>query len=581
MTKIMIKTKKTLLTLMFIFSSLSLITCSYKKQKIISRPLKISFNEKALIKRKKTFNHQGKIKPFFYKDKLINNNQLINNKETNLNDNNDLFAIKKNKQNEIINNNKNKIDYQIFLNEYNLLINYAESYRKQIIKCHQLINKIEQIIKQINNDELTNNYQCLITKIKHKQQWLTNNHLGFGYWIISFIQMLFTVIVFIWHLNDKRHLFDENIKIIGLIYRFLFEKTLVLNTQNNFVQNKIYLIPLICFLLMFIFNCLSNFDNYLANNIHYLFTKYSFNNNYSLPKHQACYFYYDHSTKMIINNEKYFIIPFLFTNNNHLITNIFDFILNLLNLTIMIMSLNRCFHQYQSKWFNYYYWIPIRVIIWTLILIKIFFWINTILIYVLNENNFINQIKLTITNFFKSLPIINQFYYLPKNNRFKLKIFNYLIPILLIITLLFFSWLIDYIICILSHNIRYSHTYCLIHLIDINDVDNIHDENHEDENNENNKQYHNEDNINNNNETDNKIRKLSTDMMEFNVKKNLDSKSKLKQIDLFYEQVNEIEKTSKSIKPQLKFKVLFTHTKNQLQAQKAEILKQNEKKHQK
>ena len=319
--------------------------------------------------------------------------------------------IKKTNNKQIINNND-----QTLLNKYNSLVNYHQSYHQQLTNCQTLIKEIKQIINETNN----NQYQSLITKIKHKQQWLTNNHLGFDYWLIGIMQIIFA------------YLPAENVFI---------EKIFTFNGK----ERKIFVLPFIYFLLLFLFNSINNFEDLLANNIHSLFTKYAFNNNDSLPKHQACYFYYDHSTKMIINNEKYFTIPLLLVNNNHFITDFMNLLNDSMVLNILIFSLIKYF-MFDRKVRNCRY---VRTLIFTFTFIKFFSIINILLIHLLGENNALNQFKLAITYSFKSLPIINKFYYQPKHNIFKHKIFNHLISISSITILITINYHIAK-----SHNIR-------------------------------------------------------------------------------------------------------------------------------
>ena len=67
-----------------------------------------------------------------------------------------------------------------------------------------------------------------------------------------------------------------------------------------------------------------------------------------------------------------------------------------------------------------------------------------------------------ITSFFKSLLIINKFYYVHKHNYFKQKLspllFKYLIPIFSIIILLLINWFIDLMIC---KKCNTNSTFCL------------------------------------------------------------------------------------------------------------------------
>ena len=462
----MMKTKKTLITLMFIFLLLSLITCGNDKaQKINTTPLTVNLEKKekkTIKKRKKSYNSKRKIKPLIIKNKLdkltndneelfnneeiTNNNELLINNEETINNNESLInneeIINDNKQlanNEEANHNNehllplvnqqneiikyeplNKDDE--YLTKYNSLVNYDERYQKQLTNCQTLINELTLLINKTNDNELINHYQHLIRRTNHKRKWLINNHLGYGYWFISIIQLTISLVILL--KNSIDYYFDhqhkpywqkinELFKITTLLnknhklYRFLYSKTIFLYHKTNF---NISFFPLICFLLMFIFNNISNFDDHLANNIHYLFTKYSFKNNYSLPKHQVCYFYYDHSTKMIVNNKKYFTVPFLFTNNNHLITNMIDLTTNLFTLTVIGWSIIRKY-RYQKN--NYYQKPLICNVLLAAVLTKVLSWFNMILIHLLSENNIINKIKLTITSFFKACPFINMFYYVP------------------------------------------------------------------------------------------------------------------------------------------------------------------------
>ena len=109
-----------------------------------------------------------------------NVNNIYHRQQKTINNKKEKPLIKETNNNQIINNNNNEL-----LNKYNSLINYHQSYRQQLTNCQTLISEIEQIINETNN----NQYQSLITKINHKQQWLTNNHLGYGYWTISITQI--------------------------------------------------------------------------------------------------------------------------------------------------------------------------------------------------------------------------------------------------------------------------------------------------------------------------------------------------------------------------------------------------------
>ena len=337
-------------------------------------------------------------------------------------------------------------NYELFFDEYNFLINYQEKkYYVQLTNCQKLIKEINQYLINLTNDNIkirTNKFDLLMTKINHKQQWLTNNHLGYGYRIISIIQIILSLIIFVWYLDNHFHWSLKEKPIIGSLYTFLFDVFIIKNNSQTYIMLLIY------FLLQFIFHSITPFEDYLVNSIHYLFTKKIFEDNYSLPKNKACYFYYDHSTKAIINDEKYFTIPFLFVNNNYLITNIIDLITNLFSLTIISWSVIKCFDHTEN---NLYTWHLIRLVLLTLFFTKLFSLLNIVFIHLKGENNILNQWKLMITSFFKSLPIINKFYYVPKHNYFKQKLspllFQYLIPIISIIVLLLFSRFIDFIIC--------------------------------------------------------------------------------------------------------------------------------------
>ena len=325
---------------------------------------------------------------------IINLFFFINCQNNNINNN-----INYHYQQEKHQNQKSKLNkriYKEFLNKYNLLVNYHENYQKQLTNCQTLINEIEQTIKKTNDNKIINDYQHLIKKTINKQKWLINNHLGINYHLISIITFVFNVItLFLVVLITNLFLTNNNLQAFKKEdFDNIFHKNE--NLSKNDYKSIIfffilcYVIPTFSFFLSFFFDRLTPFWDHLINDIHSLFTKYSFNNNYSLPKHQASYFYYDHSTKVIINHEKYFIITFLFTNNNHLATNIFDFVVN------VIIFLNYFFTIYISLKKNINLFVTniwVRFFLFFSILIKLLTIINIIFVHYSGNNIVINLFK--------------------------------------------------------------------------------------------------------------------------------------------------------------------------------------------
>ena len=386
------------------------------------------------------------------------------------------------------NNNQNDVDieqtnndYQSFLNDYNSLTDYQEEHDVQLENCQELIDNINQHITNLTNDQekndqLINEYHVLTEKVKHKQQQLIiNNRLEISYWFVGIIQIFLTIMIFIWYFNFDYNIFNKNNYFnkwltffkTNFIYKRLFA------TKSLIIKGKIYdsnkalfyvsfescMMPLFYFLLMFIFNYLTFFDDHLANTIHYYYLlikeKNVFKNN-GLIKQKAQYFYYDHNTKAIINHEKYFTIPFLFTNNQHLVTNIFDFIVNLFNIIVFGWSIIKFLDKSEN---SLYTWKIIRLLFFTFVFVKLFSLANIISIHLFSENNRLNQFKLTITSFFKSLPVINKLYYMPKKHHQQKKLlpssFDHLIPVFLIVIPLLAGFLIDTMFCLLC-GIKYT-----------------------------------------------------------------------------------------------------------------------------
>ena len=362
------------------------------------------------------------------------------------------------------------------IKKYNFLFDVNEKYQNQMHDCQNLLIKIDQIAndwhqKCSQRKMKINEYDHLLWKscdlikemVQDKKQWITNNHLGYGYWIFGIMQMFFTSIIFVWYLNlnndNKPKWFNENTKIIGSGYKFLFDTLTIkgkINNQNNDEGQEIkgYFIPFVCFSLMFIFNSLTFFDDYLINTIHHLFIKDR--TRYFLPKNDAEYFYYCRDSRYIVyenKSEEIFVVPTLFNNNHCFMMNIFDFMVNLLNLIVINWTIIKCcFDKIEN---NLFLCRLTRFTIFTFVFVKLFLLINIILIHFFSERNYLNLINLEIINFFKSLPIINKYYYyVSKRNydfyyvakQFSSLLAN-LMPIIFITLLLLISWLSDFLFC--------------------------------------------------------------------------------------------------------------------------------------
>ena len=356
---------------------------------------------------------------------IDNNNQKLNKIDESSSEKKDDLSQKLilNDKQQTTSNNNQITEYvdEDRLNEYNLLTNYHESYQKQVDNMALLIKKNNQRINQTSENELF--YQHLNRRIVHKFYWLTNNVYLRGYRFVYVINVIFLISYLITLYNhyfekyrDNDSIFKRNsFTLFNCEYDYIDQE---FNHADDKTKRWIYFFkyfPFFYFFITFWFDGLSFFYDYLANSIHYLFTKYTFKNDYSLPKHQACYFYYDHCRKTIINNEKYFTIPFLFTNNNSLITNFFDIILNLANLTTAILSIMAFFKKNTTKCFLAH--IPTRIFVFTFIFVKFFSLINIFCVHLLGENNFFNQFKLNLTRLFKSIAnLFTNNFYVQKHN---------------------------------------------------------------------------------------------------------------------------------------------------------------------
>ena len=359
----------------------------------------------------------------------------------------------------IVNNNRYQFSLYYF-DKYNSATNFYESYQQQLINCQQLINEANEKLKQVKNNELIDSR---LTKADHrdlfvffnslknimirKQQWLINEHLGNGYWLISIVKIFFDLMMYF------------------IIFMFFEKKNIEI--KKNIILSSFHYILIIYSILNFFFNCLTPFWYYLINNIHYLFIK----NNFDLDEMiiniykttiirlnyqfhllfkntffhicskkfgsvflKANYFYYYHSAKMInfcVEDSSYditYVIPFLFTNNCNLATNIFDFIINLSNLFITIWIVRLFFIRNVENFIINFF---IRSFIFLLLLIELATIINIIFIHIFNKKNYFNQFYIMITNHFKSLPFVNKYYCIQKN--YFQKKYSSLINILLII----------------------------------------------------------------------------------------------------------------------------------------------------
>ena len=152
---------------------------------------------------------------------------------------------KKDQPKQVIDQNDNNIienerikqlnnDYQLFFNQYNNLINKTNKYQEQLNNCQNLIKQIQQHINEIKknkqfnqNQKLISNYQLLIKRTKHKQQWFKNNHQSFGCFVSHFILVM--VLIPIINIMNFVALFPKikGISIVGNIVTFMFEKKYV------------------------------------------------------------------------------------------------------------------------------------------------------------------------------------------------------------------------------------------------------------------------------------------------------------------------------------------------------------------
>ena len=262
-----------------------------------------------------------------------------------------------------------------------------------------------------------------IKNSKHKQQWFKNNHQSFGCFVSHFILVM--VLIPIINIMNFVALFPKikGISIVGNIVTFMFEKKICKKTRMLFF---------IYFVLVFICSCLIPFWDYLFNSIHYLGVKKdAFAKEYGLVKEKACYFTYDRSTKRIINNQKYFMIPGLFINDYHSLTyNIFAFIFYLINIINVIVY--SCYILCKINEYNEFYeklWRSFRILILIILFIRLISLIELTFLHVLGENNPFHQLKvfyfnnikfwLSIFNNIKPWPLIKDFYYYFDNKHFQ------------------------------------------------------------------------------------------------------------------------------------------------------------------
>ena len=238
------------------------------------------------------------------------------------------------------------------------------------------------------------------------------------------------------------------------------ENEIIFNIKK--IRTTLYIIYgyIIARIFIFLFDYLTPFWNHLANNIHYWFIKdKSIFTAYGLVKEKACYFYYDKNSKQIINKQKYFNVPFLFTNNYSLTTNIFTFVTGIMNIIYFIIKI----HYFLKRYYSFYkcsqnenendlYCIIVMILLSIFIWHKIILLLDLLFLHLLGENNYFHQIRLFYINGFKSLSFNND-YYVPKNNRLQAFLTS-LLPSFLVkdtviisipmIAFLFFVWFIDY-----------------------------------------------------------------------------------------------------------------------------------------
>ena len=404
--------KKILIISLLLFN----ITCSHKN----NNKNNITYNYDHLLTNQKESNYQTYLNQYY---------SLINNYENNLNkiiekmknEKYDKYKIKRNEHINIYTENK-LIDHKL-INDY-----------------QELLNKMEQIIKQNNNHEIINNYQHLKQKIKNKQQWLINKYRQNIYQTIIFcFNIIFTCVLFFCFVIIKFYFID--------FCRNKRNCNINLDFSKQYSRFFLLYLPFIVFPLLFLLNCTNYSWHYLANFIHYQFTKnkYSWYNTHYLPKKQAQYFYCcDHY--MIVNNEKYFKITFI--DQNFILVSYANFIIKTLSLFTIIWALVLIFRNDID---NFILVMSLRIFIWWLFLTEIITFVDIIVNHVFG-NNIVHQFFSMAKNKIKMLPLINKFCYLSKkkDNYFQKhfsSLINYLFIIGFFLMVIFLSLIIDLVIC--------------------------------------------------------------------------------------------------------------------------------------
>ena len=307
--------------------------------------------------------------------------------------------------------------------------------RKAKIEEKFFLNHLEATILRFrrNREELISDtiYDFFLTKITP--------------FLLKYAQKDMIKLNFIAGNNKKINNIDDffNFK-IGKIEKFNLKKSrnliikyLVINKfkdeKNNikkhfFVNNNSFQVNFFIFFVMFIylinnllFNCCNFFDDYLFNSCHYYFNKFFsfnkanwyYNNYYYLSKTQTAYYFCYEQNNSIIDQQKYFLIPFLFTNHHSLIFNFLNFLMNILTF---ISTIWFYYHRFLVSYF------PIRILVFALLSFKCYCFINRLSLHLIGKYNFFYQFNAKLSLTFKK--ILNLINYNNENWFFLVWLFN-------------------------------------------------------------------------------------------------------------------------------------------------------------
>ena len=223
------------------------------------------------------------------------------------------------------------------------------------------------------------------------------NHENYLDWF-NFKETAHPLVWLVYRHNSKKPTIDKGHTIYEFDQMFYNEKFFSFDGFNisSFILVSIYL------LVHLIFTSMSSWHDYLFNEITYYFHFWhlNFTHGYYLRSKKVCYFYYDRSNSIIINDEVYFNIPF-FTNRRST-----DFYLA--DISISILSIAEIgFFSYHRLLLSHTY---IRTVVFSIAIIKLLFFVNDVITLFFSTKHFFNQWLTNLINIIKHLPLIKKYY---------------------------------------------------------------------------------------------------------------------------------------------------------------------------